>query len=235
MIDVGKVTEYNKQYREYKDRANKLKVEIDIHKKNLDELCVQLSSELGKEVNIGNIEQIANEMQSQIEEMLKNGNEILERIKREESRITETTMDDVRTEVNKYVNDIAEENKIRVDVQPVNNTGIPQMNTMQGMGVQQMNMGVQQMNTGVPQMNMGVQQTNMGVQQTNNVAQFQGMNPPQGQQMNTGIPQMQNTQQVQNVQAMQNMRMGKMVTMSPSAINQFMTQSAEESDINDFV
>ena len=172
MIDVGKVTEYNKQYREYKDRANKLKVEIDIHKKNLDELCVQLSSELGKEVNIGNIEQIANEMQSQIEEMLKNGNEILERIKREESRITETTMDDVRTEVNKYVNDIAEENKIRVDVQPVNNTGIPQM---------------------------------------------------------------QNTQQVQNVQAMQNMRMGKMVTMSPSAINQFMTQSAEESDINDFV
>ena len=221
MIDVGKVTEYNKQYREYKDRANKLKVEIDIHKKNLDELCVQLSSELGKEVNIGNIEQIANEMQSQIEEMLKNGNEILERIKREESRITETTMDDVRTEVNKYVNDIAEENKIRVDVQPVNNTGIPQMNTMQGMGVQQMNMGVQQMN--------------MGVQQTNNVAQFQGMNPPQGQQMNTGIPQMQNTQQVQNVQAMQNMRMGKMVTMSPSAINQFMTQSAEESDINDFV
>lgn len=75
---------YNAELKKYQDQASQLRAGIEYSTKELERLCGELSKELGITVTPENIESIREERLAKIENTLKVGNEILNRIKSEE-------------------------------------------------------------------------------------------------------------------------------------------------------
>lgn len=86
-INVEDIKKYNTALKQQKDRANKLVAQRDYKKAEMEKACKELSVELGIEVTPQNVQSILEERQRKIENAVKTGNEILQRIQDEEARI----------------------------------------------------------------------------------------------------------------------------------------------------
>ena len=86
-VDLAQVKQYNTLLKQYKDQAAKIRAEIEFNSKELDNLCTELSNELGIQVTPENIEQIYNERVAKINSTLESGMEILSRIQQEANQV----------------------------------------------------------------------------------------------------------------------------------------------------
>ena len=84
-VNIEQVKQYNASLKQYRDKAAQIRAGIDFNKNELNRLCQELSAELGIEVTPENVEQIRAKQIEEIESTLRTGNEILNRIKAEES------------------------------------------------------------------------------------------------------------------------------------------------------
>lgn len=84
-VDLNQVKQYNETLKIYKDKSAKLSAEIEYTTKELDRLCLELTSELGIQVTTDNIEDIYNEQVEKINSTLKSGNAVLAKIASEQN------------------------------------------------------------------------------------------------------------------------------------------------------
>lgn len=87
-VDINKVKEYNAALNQYREQGTKLRAEISVNEKELASICEQLSAELGITVNADNLEQIYDAKVAEIENTLKTGIEIMQRIQQEAGQST---------------------------------------------------------------------------------------------------------------------------------------------------
>lgn len=83
-VDLNQIKQYNASLKQYKDKAAQLNAEIDYTNKELDALCLELTTELGVQVTRDNIEQIYEEQVNKINSTLQSGNAVLAKIANEE-------------------------------------------------------------------------------------------------------------------------------------------------------
>lgn len=84
-INIDEVKQYNASLKQYKEKAAQLNAEIEYTNKEIDELCTELSSELGITVTKDNIEQIYEEQVNKINMALQSGKAVLAKIATEEN------------------------------------------------------------------------------------------------------------------------------------------------------
>ena len=82
-ISLEDIKRYNNKLREYKQMASELKARIDFSRSELEKQCREISNELGYEVTPDNIEEVYREVVKKVQNTLKHGQEILERINQE--------------------------------------------------------------------------------------------------------------------------------------------------------
>lgn len=87
-IDVARVKQYNLEYNKCKEKAMQLNAEREMNKKEIDSLCAELSSELGMQVTLENIESIYNDKVDKINADLLLGESIIKRIEAEENQLS---------------------------------------------------------------------------------------------------------------------------------------------------
>ena len=97
-INIEEVKKYNKSLKEYKDKSAKLNAQIEFNTKEIENSCKELSEELGIEVTTENIESIYEEYVAKINESLRVGNSILEKIREEESGVANNIVGNIQTE-----------------------------------------------------------------------------------------------------------------------------------------
>ena len=85
-VNIEDIKRYNQELKAYQDKAAQIKAGIDYNSKELTRLCNELSAELGVTVTPENIAAIRQERIAKIENTLRVGNEILNRIKNEEAQ-----------------------------------------------------------------------------------------------------------------------------------------------------
>lgn len=83
-IDLGQVRQYNSALKTYKDQSASLNAEIEYTNNEIDNLCGQLTQELGIQVTRDNIEQVYNDEVAKINSTLQSGNAVLAKIASEE-------------------------------------------------------------------------------------------------------------------------------------------------------
>ena len=86
-LNIEAIKKYNDSLREYKDKATKLRAELEFSQKELERQCNELSAELGMRVTPENVSEILEERIKKINNTLSIGTEILERVKAEENNI----------------------------------------------------------------------------------------------------------------------------------------------------
>lgn len=84
-IDNERINNYNKQYSEYNAKRMALKPEREFLEKEIDRLCKELSEASGIEVNRNNIQQVYDNAVEKLNEKLRVGEEIFNRIKASEN------------------------------------------------------------------------------------------------------------------------------------------------------
>lgn len=87
-INIEAIKQYNTQLKGYREQAAKLNAEIEYTNKEIDELCTELTQELGIQVTRDNIEQIYNEQVQQINSTLQSGTAVLNKIASESNQET---------------------------------------------------------------------------------------------------------------------------------------------------
>ena len=87
-INVDEIKKYNESLRAHKDRATKLKAEIEFNTTELNRLCIELTAELGIQVTPDNLNTIYIDRVTKINDTLTTGTEILKRIAEEEAATT---------------------------------------------------------------------------------------------------------------------------------------------------
>ena len=91
-IDLREVKKYNESLKKYQDAAAQVRAGIEFNKKELARLCSELSQELGVSVTPENIEAIREERVAKALNTLSVGNEILDRIRKEEAQDTNSSI-----------------------------------------------------------------------------------------------------------------------------------------------
>lgn len=100
-IDLGQVRQYNSALKTYKDQSASLNAEIEYTNNEIDNLCGQLTQELGIQVTRDNIEQVYNDEVAKINSTLQSGNAVLAKIASEEqNRANSNTVGNVGSTVN---------------------------------------------------------------------------------------------------------------------------------------
>ena len=84
-VNIEEIKKYNASLKQCRDRAASLNAEIEYTNKEIDNLCNELSAELGITVTRDNVEQIYNEQLEKINSTLQSGNAVLSKIANEES------------------------------------------------------------------------------------------------------------------------------------------------------
>ncbi len=84
-VNIDEIKKYNASLKQCRDRAASLNAEIEYTNKEIDNLCNELSAELGVTVTRDNIEQIYNEQVEKINSTLQSGNAVLSKIANEEN------------------------------------------------------------------------------------------------------------------------------------------------------
>ncbi len=92
VIDVERVKAYNTELKQNIDRYSKIQAEKEFTSKELEKICQELSAELGIPVTQENLRQIYDERVAKVENSLRVGEEILNRIKAEENGQTPNPM-----------------------------------------------------------------------------------------------------------------------------------------------
>ena len=82
-ITTDEIRKYNEKLNECRQKKVKLETELEVSKREIDKLCAELSNELGITVNQDNIGQIYREYMEKLENKVKSGMEILNRIESE--------------------------------------------------------------------------------------------------------------------------------------------------------
>lgn len=82
-INLSEIKEYNNRVTKLQKDVSQIMAEKKIHTKELEALCSELSEELGRPITPDNIEQVYQELSQKIEETIKSGTEILDRVSRE--------------------------------------------------------------------------------------------------------------------------------------------------------
>lgn len=90
-LNVEEIKAYNKSVREQKDKASKIRAEINFNNGELERLCKELTAELGVEVTVDNVEEIYNQYVEKINSTLNSGKEILKRIEDGNKEIEESS------------------------------------------------------------------------------------------------------------------------------------------------
>ena len=75
-LNVEAIKKYNDSLREYKDKATKLRAELEFSQKELERQCNELSAELGMRVTPENVSDILEERIKKINNTLSIGTEI---------------------------------------------------------------------------------------------------------------------------------------------------------------
>lgn len=83
-ISLERIKKYNETLKAYNEKGAQLKAELSFNINELNKLCQELSQELGVEITTDNIEEVYKNYVSKIEETLRVGEEIFERIRAEE-------------------------------------------------------------------------------------------------------------------------------------------------------
>lgn len=91
-IDVERIKEYNRKYKESQSKVMSLQAELDMNNKEIDRLCKELSIELGIEITRENVESIYVEKVKEINSSLELGESILNRIENEEKGLKESSV-----------------------------------------------------------------------------------------------------------------------------------------------
>ena len=86
-INVEEIKRYNESLRAHKERASKLKAEIEFSSAELVRLCEELTDELGIQVTPENLDQIYQDRVEKINNTLEVGKDILSRIEAEETNM----------------------------------------------------------------------------------------------------------------------------------------------------
>lgn len=82
-IDIERVREFNRAYKQLKQREVELTAERDMNNKEIDRLCKELSAELGIEVNRDNAREVCERYVTELNERLGVGEAIFQRINAE--------------------------------------------------------------------------------------------------------------------------------------------------------
>lgn len=82
-IDINEIKQYNASLKTQREKAATLKATIDYTTKELEQLCKELSAELGVEVTKDNIQQIYNDEVNKINSTLQSGKAVLAKIANE--------------------------------------------------------------------------------------------------------------------------------------------------------
>lgn len=129
-INLEQIKQYNASLREYKDKSNKLRAELEFNEQELNRQCSELSKELGITVTPDNVKEILEERLAKINNTLSVGTEILERVKAEEAAVNANSINGNNTGAseasNQYMNNV---NNIAVDN---SNMPVGQMSTEPG-------------------------------------------------------------------------------------------------------
>lgn len=83
-VSIERIKKYNETLKAYNEKGAQLKAELSFNINELNKLCQELSQEIGVEVTTDNIEEVYKNYVSKIEETLRVGEEIFERIRAEE-------------------------------------------------------------------------------------------------------------------------------------------------------
>lgn len=83
MISVEEVRRYNRECQKAQNEANQALAKKEVIEQELQRLCAQLTQMLGKQVTLDNFEQVYEEASREIENLVKNGNSLLQRVKLE--------------------------------------------------------------------------------------------------------------------------------------------------------
>lgn len=84
-LNIERIKAYNKELKEYKEKSANARAQLEVNKNELLRLCNELTTELNIQVTPDNIEEVYKQCVEKIENNLKTGEEILQRIKNEES------------------------------------------------------------------------------------------------------------------------------------------------------
>lgn len=86
-INLERIKKYNESLKAYNEKAAQLRIELNYAINELNKLCKELSETLGIEVTPSNIEEVYRNYVQKVEETLKIGEEIIERIRAEEQQL----------------------------------------------------------------------------------------------------------------------------------------------------
>lgn len=84
-LDIQEIKRYNAEYKAYQQKASSTQAEIAVNEREIDKLCAELTQELGIQVTRENAKQVYEERVAKIQEELKRGREVIDRIKAEEA------------------------------------------------------------------------------------------------------------------------------------------------------
>lgn len=84
-LNIERIKTYNKELKEYKEKSANARAQLEVNKNELLRLCNELTNELNIQVTPDNIEEVYRQCVEKIENNLKTGEEILQRIKNEEN------------------------------------------------------------------------------------------------------------------------------------------------------
>lgn len=87
-VNIEEIKQYNASLKQCRDKAASLNAEIEYTNKEIDNLCEELSNELGIQVTRDNIQQIYDEQLNKINSTLQSGNAVLSKIASEENTAT---------------------------------------------------------------------------------------------------------------------------------------------------
>lgn len=79
-IDLNAVEAYNKQLKTCKETVAKLQAELEYTEKSLNDICAELTTSLGVQVTPQNIEEVYAEQAQKIQQSLKTGTAVLQKI-----------------------------------------------------------------------------------------------------------------------------------------------------------
>jgi hypothetical protein len=82
-MDTNTIKQYNQRVTTLQKNVSQIMAEKKIRTQELENLCKELSEEMGREVTPENIESVYKEVATQIEDTIKSGTEILERVEAE--------------------------------------------------------------------------------------------------------------------------------------------------------
>lgn len=89
-LNVEEIKKYNEALKAHKERAAKIRAEIEFNEAELNRLCAELTTELGVQVTPENLVEIYTQRVAKINSTLETGKEILKRIEEEQNNINVT-------------------------------------------------------------------------------------------------------------------------------------------------